>query len=88
MRIKVPLAAMPYLSEAECGIPDSILADFMRFDLVAPPGPDGKRHAVISIAFCPWCGKRREYGTDTRVTDIHHGAPDEESGEAWKRGEA
>ena len=86
MRQKMVVFLGPYLSEQECGIPDSILADFMRFDLTAPPGPDGRSRMVIGFKFCPWCSKRFDQTSETRISDVARPAPDEKSGEGWKGG--
>jgi hypothetical protein len=85
MRRKMVIFLGPYLSEQECGVPDSMLADFMRFDLTAPPLPNGKSRAVIGFKFCCWCGKRFEQASEVRISDVAP-PPDEESGEAWKGG--
>lgn len=58
------------LSEEECGVPESELADVVRFDLSAPSGKP-----VISFRFCPWCGTPRDPTQETRIVDIL-GPPD------------
>lgn len=86
MRRKAVVFLGPVLPEEVCGIPDSILADFMRFDIDAPVGPDGKQKPVIGFRFCPWCGKLYTANSETRLTAIID-APMDESGEEWKKGQ-
>lgn len=77
MRRKVVVGILGVLPEAQCGVPDSELADFMRFDLEAPGGKP-----VIAFRFCPWCGAPRAPDGEVRIVDVRlvAGAPDE-SGE-------
>lgn len=77
MRRKVVVGILGVLQEQQCGVPDSELADFMRFDLQTP---DGK--PVLAFRFCPWCGAPRDPAAEVRIVDVHveTGDPDE-SGE-------
>jgi len=90
MRRKAVVFLGPVLAEEVCGIPDSILADFMRFDIDAPVGPDGKRKPVIGFRFCPWCGKLYAANSETRLTAVIDVTMegDDSSGEEWKKGQA
>lgn len=81
MRRKVIVAVVGCLPEDQCGVPDSVLADFMRFDLSVPSGKP-----VISFKFCPWCSKERTYDTEARITDVNFKDPEDDDGEEWKRG--
>ena len=71
-RRKIVVGILKVMSEEECGIGDADLADIMRFDLA---GLDGK--PVLAFQFCPWCGKPRDPGGETRVTDVRRPEPDE-----------
>jgi hypothetical protein len=86
MRRKVTVFLGPVLPEEVCGISDTILADFMRFDLPDAEGPDGTKKAVLGFRFCPWCGKAFTASSETRTTAMFGGvAEDDESGEEWKK---
>ena len=65
MRRKVIVGILAVLPEAQCGVADAELADFLRFDLDAPTGKP-----VLAFRFCPWCGERRGPGTEHRIVDI------------------
>ncbi len=65
LRRKIVVGIFRVFSEEECGISDSELADVMRFDLATPSGKP-----VLAFRFCPWCGKPREDGGETRVVDV------------------
>ncbi len=65
MRRKVIVGILAVLPEAQCGVPDAELADYLRFDLDAPTGKP-----VLAFRFCPWCGERRGPGTEHRIVDI------------------
>lgn len=80
MRVKMIVMPGPYFSEAKCGIPDSVLADFI---LLGESTPSGK--SIISFKFCPWCGKPYVRDGVRRIIDICKPASDEESGEEWKK---
>lgn len=89
MRIKVIVAVIGSVSQERCGIPDSEMAPFIRFDMQAPARPDGQpnKKAVIQFKYCPWCGKAYPPNARLRVVDIQDQlSPDEESGEEWKKG--
>lgn len=65
MRRKVVVGIIGVLPEAKSGVPDSDLADFMRFDL---QGPDGK--PVLAFRYCPWCGVPRMPDAEVRIVDV------------------
>lgn len=65
IRRKVMVAIVAVLPEEQCGVPDSELADVMRFDLGAPTGKP-----ILGFLFCPWCGKPHQAGDERRVTDL------------------
>ena len=77
MRRKVVVGILGVLPEQQCGVPDSELADFMRFDLQTP---DNK--PVLAFRYCPWCGVPRSPDAEVRIVDVSvgQGEPDE-SGE-------
>ena len=68
MRRKIVVGIIKVLNEEECGVSDTELADVMRFDLETP---DGK--AVLAFRYCPWCGKPRSAGGETRIVDVRFG---------------
>ena len=65
MRRKVVVGILGVLPEEQCGVPDSELADFMRFDLQTP---DGK--PVLAFRYCPWCGAARGPEAELRIVDL------------------
>lgn len=83
MRRKTTVFLGPILPEEVCGIPDSILADFMRFDMDSVKCPDGKARPILGFRFCPWCGKPFVPGkSETRTTALSVEQEDE-SGEGF-----
>ena len=64
-RRKIVMGVLAVLTEEQCGVPDSFLADLVNFNIEAPTG-----HPVIAVQYCPWCGKKRLPGDETRVTDF------------------
>jgi hypothetical protein len=64
MRRKVVVGILAVLAEAQCGVADAELADFLRFDLEAPGGKP-----VLAFRFCPWCGTARAPDAETRIVD-------------------
>lgn len=77
IRRKVVVGILSVLPEEACGVPDSELADVIRFDLASPAG-----RPVIAFRYCPWCGKPRGAEDELRIVDIHiqpaEGEEDEE----------
>lgn len=63
-----------------CGVPDSVLLDFAKWDQVSPTGKK-----IIQPKFCMWCGKPFTWQGRTWEKT---GSPDEQSGEEWKQGAA
>lgn len=63
IRRKVVVGVLAILPEADCGVSDAELVDFMRFDVRSPGGPP-----VLAVRHCPWCGALRTPGTEERVT--------------------
>ncbi len=84
MRRKVVLLLGPVLPQNVCGVPDSELADFLRFDITGPQNQNGQSMPVLATRFCPWCGTRRNDNDETRVTAITGGERDPT--EDWKNG--
>lgn len=62
LRRKVVVGILAVLPVEHCGVPDSDLADVMRFDLA---GTEGR--PVIGFRFCPWCGCPRDASAETRI---------------------
>jgi hypothetical protein len=73
MRRKVVVGILGVLPEEQSGVPDSELADYMRFDLQTP---DGK--PVLAFRFCPWCGAARTPDAEVRIVDVRLDKPGEE----------
>ena len=71
MRRKVVVGILGVLPEGQSGVPDSELADFMRFDLQTP---DGK--PVLAFRYCPWCGAARTPDAEVRIVDVRLNAPE------------
>ncbi|MBX3470791.1 MAG: hypothetical protein KF878_28320 [Planctomycetes bacterium] len=76
MRRKVVVGILGVLGEAQCGVPDSELADFLRFDLQTP---DGK--PVLAFRYCPWCGQQRAAEAEVRIVDVRVEPGPDASGE-------
>jgi hypothetical protein len=87
MRRKVTVFLGPVLPEEVCGVPDTLLADFMRFDLPDAQAPDGTTKPVLGFRYCPWCGKPFTSSSETRTTMLfgHKVEDGDESGEEWKK---
>jgi hypothetical protein len=62
-RRKFVVGILATLPEEQCGVPDTEVAEFIRFDLMAPG-----ETPVISFRYCPWCGTERTLGSETRIT--------------------
>ena len=69
MRRKVVVGILGVLPEEQCGVSDTELADFMRFDLNTP---DNK--PVLAFRFCPWCGAARAPDGEVRIVDVRFAA--------------
>jgi hypothetical protein len=65
MRRKVLVGVISVLPEAQCGVGDAELADFLRFDLQTPSGKP-----VIAFRFCPWCGQPRGPEDEVRIVEL------------------
>lgn len=63
-RRKILVSISAVLPEQVCGVPDSHLADLLRFDMEVPTG-----HPVLAFRYCPWCGTARDLDGETRITD-------------------
>lgn len=75
-RRKILVGILRVLTEEECGVPDSELADVILFDASSPSGK-----MVLAFRYCPWCGKPRDEASESRITDVlapPPDAPDEE----------
>lgn len=59
------------LSEEECGIADSLMADVIRWDLAVP-----SKKPVIAVRFCPWCGHERTLEDEVQTTDVTIAKPE------------
>ena len=73
MRTKVQLAIARVLSEEECGIPDTVMADFHDFSYQSPTNLPVA--AALVTQYCAWCGAKRrpnEKRTTTEVIQPHH----------------
>lgn len=65
IRKKVVVGVVGTLPEEACGVPDSALADVLRWDETSMHG-----HPILAFRFCPWCGARRVEGTNERVVEL------------------
>jgi len=70
MRRKVVVGILGILDEEQCGVGDSEMADFMRFDLATPSGKP-----ILAFRYCPWCGAERRHDDEMRIVEL--GGPDE-----------
>lgn len=70
MRRKVSLQIANVHSESECGVPDSVMADFHDFDYESKSGLPVV--ACLTLRFCPWCGadRRNVPDSDRRTTEV------------------
>lgn len=68
MHQKVALGVMKIYSEKECGLPDSILADFHDFSYQSPTGAPVA--VALSTKYCPWCGAQRIDPSMKRTTEV------------------
>ena len=77
-KLRRKIALTPFnIPEEHCGVKDSEVADIATF-AKSPLGRD-----VVIFSFCPWCGAKW-YPTGA-IHEMVRPAPDEESGEEWKR---
>lgn len=85
MRRKVVIGIFKILPEAECGVPDSVMADYHDFDLRSPAGVPVA--AALRVRFCPWCGTKREPHHESRTTEVHKTieTPQDSEGDEWKK---
>ncbi len=63
-RQKIIVSVSKVVPESECGIPDSILADYINHGTDSPGGKP-----VLTFQYCPWCGTERDPDGETRVTE-------------------
>jgi hypothetical protein len=88
MRRKVALGIAKVFSEAESGVPDSVMIDFHDFDYSSPTNMPVA--AALSFRFCPWCGTKRDPNAEKRRTEVIRrldaGNTDDDHGEEWKKG--
>lgn len=77
IRKKVAVGILGVLPEDACGIPDSALADYMRFDLAGPNG-----EPVLAFRFCPWCSLPIQ--KEERITHVEFDVEEDER-EPWQK---
>lgn len=70
MRLKVSLCVARVHPEPECGVPDSILADYHDFSYQSPTSLPVS--AALSFNFCPWCGtdRRSVRDEDRKIVEV------------------
>jgi len=68
MRKKVGLGIAKIYTEDECGVSDSVMADFHDFAYSSPAQVPVS--ASLHIRFCPWCGAERQAGEKRRVIEV------------------
>lgn len=78
MRRKIALTPFN-IPEEFCGVKDSEVADIATFT-TSPLG-----RPMVIFNFCPWCGAKWHPMGKTHEM-VRPPAPDEESGEEWKKG--
>lgn len=71
-RRKIVVNVTAVLPESVCGVPDSDMADLLRFDLEVESG-----HPVLAFRYCPWCGTQRNLDDEVRITDVIRPDPPE-----------
>lgn len=71
LRRKLVMGILLILTEEACGVSDTELMDVTVFD------PEGLQGPTVHLRFCPWCGKPRVPGSETRITE----PPFEETGD-------
>lgn len=76
IRRKVLVGILSVLPEEACGVPDSELADVVRFDLQS-----GSGRPVIAFRYCPWCGKARGPEDELRIVDVQIEAVEDDEDE-------
>ncbi|MCZ2418686.1 MAG: hypothetical protein LC123_02425 [Burkholderiales bacterium] len=64
LRTKIVVGVVGTIPEEACGVPDSALADVLRWDETSTHG-----RPILAFRFCPWCGARRVEGTNERVVE-------------------
>lgn len=75
------IALTPFnVPERYCGVSDAEVADAMATFEKSPQG-----RPIVTFQFCPWCGEKW-YPTGRIIEIMRPVAPDEESGEEWKKG--
>lgn len=77
IRKKVAVGILGVLPQEICGISDSELADFMRFDLAGPNG-----EPVLAFRFCPWCSHPIQ--KEERITHVQFDTEEDER-EDWQK---
>jgi len=90
MRRKIIIFIGPTIPEDVCGVPDSVLADYLRFDLPPVKCPDGIERPVLAFRHCPWCGAVYTPGlSETRTTVVSNPPPERDPEQPWRddRGE-
>lgn len=81
-RRKIVIGIIGVLPEETCGVPDSVLADFLDW----ADQPSGK--SLLRAAYCCWCGARQTPDSESRITPPPFRAEDDDSddeGEEWKK---
>ncbi len=68
MHVKVSLGIAKIYSEEECGIHDSMLADFHIFDYRSES--ELPVAAALRTKFCAWCGAQKKDDDKRRVTEV------------------
>ena len=66
LRRKILVVIAKVFTEEACGVPESEMAEVIRWDLDVPSGKP-----VIGFRFCPWCGQKRK--GEVRITDVTNG---------------
>ena len=68
MKRKVAIGIAKVFTQEECGLQDTVLADFHDFEYESPS--KFPVAAALTIRFCPWCGTKRKCEDIRRTTEI------------------
>jgi hypothetical protein len=68
MRAKVAIGIAKVFTKKECGLSDTVMADFHDFQYKSTSNIPIA--AALSIQYCPWCGKARSFEDIRRTTEI------------------
>jgi len=68
MRKKIGLGIAKVFSEEDCGVADSVMADYHNFGYESISQLPVQ--AALVLKYCPWCGQERAADSKRRVIEI------------------